>query len=135
MLFRSTGSDSSTTNANINNYGKNVESSTPQGQLSIAAKGIDTVDYADKLNFTHNDNSENASTSSNTTANASGSSSSNSTGNVENNENEVIEEHIKGNYGQVSSQSLIEHYRELIVNVEQKIINDERIRELFMQIW
>ena len=44
-------------------------------------------------------------------------------------------ETTKGNFGVVSAQDLILKYRETIINIEQMIINDERIKELFFTLY
>lgn len=131
----STATDSNETEATINNYNKSVKSSTPQGQLDIANTGIDNVSYADELGFNHDTNTDSANTSGRTestgTSEVTGSSENKNT----NLETEQHTETIKGNYGQVSYQSLIKSYRELIKNVERDIINDRRVVELFMLIY
>lgn len=125
-----TASDSSTGTTIDNDYGKSVTSETPQGDiLGINAKGIDTVDHASNIGWSHN-NSEGTSTTEGTSS---------STGSVSNTssseDTEKMKEITKGNYGQVSYQSLLRQYRELIRNIEQEIINNERIAELFLQIY
>ena len=125
------GTDSSSTSSSVNSYGKNVESATPQGQISITPQNINNVSYADNVKWNSNNSSDSAS------SNGTTSSSSNSTGelNGQRNENESTLEKVKGNYGQMSYQSLLEKYRELIINVTQQIINDPRIAELFMLVY
>lgn len=121
--------DSSTTNTNTNGYNKSVESSTPQGQLNISNKNIDSVDYADKVNWNHSTNED---TSTNT-----GSSSSNSSSNATN-ETSGITEHTlkrKGNQGVNTYAHDMNEFRTLIRNIEEEIINHPRIRELFMLVY
>ena len=124
-------STSSTTvdNSTVNNYNKNVKSDTPQDSLSIVNTGIDTVTYANELGFNHDTNTENGRHEGVSSSTGSGSQTSST------NETEGTTEAVKGNYGQVSVQSLIEHYRKLILNIVQDIINDDRIKELFMNIY
>lgn len=121
----SNGTDSSTNEE----YTKNVNSKTPQNQLSISNTGIDTVDYADDAGWGKSSGGTTG-TSSNT-----GTSSSNGSNSVIGKENEGIVESTKGNFGVVSAQDLIIKYRETILNIEQLIINDPRIKELFMLIF
>lgn len=127
------GSQSSTTNTSMSDsssntdYVKNVSSDTPQNQLNISNKQIDTVDYASQANWGKNDSE--ASSSSN------GSSNTNASNSVIGNEKEGIIETTKGNFGVVSAQDLIIKYRETLLNIEQLIINDKRIQELFMLIY
>lgn len=130
-----TSTDETTTTANVENYNKHVKSDTPQALLSITNKNIDSVNYASEVDFNHDSNTDtgtsrgNASTDINSTLTAE-----NST-NGSNTEKESHTETTKGNYGQVSYQSLIRQYRDLILNVEQKLINDHRIAQLFMQVY
>ena len=120
-----TGTESSTSQDNT----KNVNSKTPQNQLGISNMNIDDVDYADEANWGKNNSS--ASGSSSTT----GSSQSNGSTSTIDNEKEGITETTKGNFGVVSAQDLIIKYRETILNIEQMIIHDPRIEELFMLIY
>ena len=125
--------DTTTTNASVENYNKNVKSDTPQGQLGITNRNIDTVDYADNVSWNHDSNTDSGT--------ATGSSTTNTTNEIEgtatvdSTENEGIVETTKGNFGVVSAQDLILKYRETILNIDQMIINDERIQELFMQVF
>ena len=50
-------------------------------------------------------------------------------------EKEGIVETTKGNFGVTSAQDLIMKYRETLLNIEQLIIHDKRIAELFMLIY
>lgn len=125
----------STTNAkdsaNSDSYVKGTHSDTPQSQLSITNKNIDTINYASTVDFGHNTGEtagESESTSNTNTE-------STSSGTTTNKDKEVSKEITRGNYGQVSYQSLIRQYRELITNVTQRIIKDKRIAELFMLIY
>lgn len=135
----SSTNDSTTTEASINNYNKTVKSSTPQDSLDISNTGIDTVNYADELGFSHDTNSDNGSstgTSSSESANSqSSSSNSQSTATGTNEEEERIVEKTRGNYGAMSTQRQVQEYRDIIRNIEQELINDPRIQELFMLIY
>lgn len=113
----STGSDSSTNEE----YTKNVNSKTPQDSLNIGNTGIDTVQYADDASW---GKASGSTTGTNTT-----------TGNSNSNGSNSSVETTKGNFGVVSAQDLIIKYRETILNIEQLIINDKRIAELFMLIY
>lgn len=113
----STGTDSSTNEEST----KGVNSRTPQDLLSIPNTGIDTVQYADNADW---GKSSGSTSGTNTT-----------TGNATSNGSTSSIETTKGNFGVTSSQELIIKYRETIINIEQKIINDPRIRELFMLIF
>ena len=123
------GSQSSTTNASATgtstDNAKNVTSDTPQNQLSITNEQIDQVDYASEASWAKNSNSTTDTSSS----------SSNASNSVIGNEKEGIIETTKGNFGVTSAQDLIVKYRETLLNIEQLIINDKRIQELFMMIY
>ena len=113
----STGSDSSTNEE----FTKNINSKTPQDLLNISNTGIDTVDYADDASW---GKASGSTSGTNTT-----------TGNSSSNGSTSSIETTKGNFGVVSAQDLIIKYRETILNIEQEIINDPRIKELFMLIY
>ena len=113
----STGNDSSTNEQ----YTKAVDSKTPQNQLNISNTDIDSVDYADNASW---GKSSGGTTGTNTT-----------TGNSSSNGSSASIETTKGNFGVVSAQDLVIKYRETLLNIEQLIINDPRIKELFMLIY
>lgn len=129
----STASDSSTTSATTAGNGKNVHSATPQGQLGISSQNIDTVAYADDATW-NNDNSTQSGTNTGSSS-TSGESTSSGTSTVTGSETESTLETTKGNFGVVSAQDLVVKYRETIINIEQQIINDPRIAELFMLVY
>ena len=139
----SNSEDSSETTTSLNNNSKSVHSATPQGQLSISTNDINSISYADDATWGENKNNDSTSSNGSTTSTSSSSStgtnitqgSNESTSTGKNQENETVLETTKGNFGVVSSQDLILKYRELILNVEQDIINDERISELFMRVF
>ena len=123
------GSQSTTTSASdsgsVTDESKNVTSDTPQNQLSITNKQIDQVDYASEASWGKNSN----------TSTSNSSSSMNGSNSTIGNEKEGIVETTKGNFGVTSAQDLIVKYRETLVNIEQLIIHDKRIAELFMLIY
>ena len=123
----SSATDTSNTSSSINSYNKDVESQTPQGQLDITAQNINNVGYADKVNWNSNQSNDTATSTGNTSTTG------NSTG--DNTEQESTIETTKGNFGVVSAQDLILKYRETILNIDQMIINDPRIEELFMLVY
>lgn len=129
-----TATDKTQMESTMSDKGQNISSKTPQSKIEIHSD-IANVEYADEVNWNKNDSNslsnsevENSSTSK-TTQNASNKSSGEGT------ENETVLETTKGNFGVVSSQDLIIKYRETIINIEQMIINDKRVRELFMLIF
>ena len=113
----STGNDSSTNEE----FTKNVNSKTPADRLGIGNTGIDQIQYADDASW---GKASGSTTGTNTT-----------TGNSSSNGSTSSVETTKGNFGVVSAQDLIIKYRETILNIEQLIINDPRIAELFMMIY
>ena len=121
----STGNDSTTNEE----YTKAVNAKTPQDLLNIGNTGIDSVNYADDASW---GKSSGGTTGTSTT---NGNTVSNGNNSVVGKENEGIVETTKGNFGVVSAQDLIIKYRETILNIEQLIINDPRITELFMLIY
>lgn len=121
----STGNDSSSNEE----YTKTVNAKTPQDMLNISNTGIDSVNYADDAGW---GKSSGSTSGTNTTT---GTSSNNGSNSVIGKENEGIVETTKGNFGVTSAQDLIIKYRDTIINIEQQIINDPRIRELFMLIF
>ena len=129
----STASDTTTTTATTNGNGKNVHSATPQGVLNISSNNIDSINYADDATWNKDSSTQNGSTTGSSTA--SGESSSSGTSKVTGNESESTVETTKGNFGVVSAQDLIIKYRDTILNIEQQIINDPRITELFMLVY
>ena len=121
----SNGSDSTTNEE----YTKTVNAKTPQDMLNISNTGIDSVNYADDAGWGKSSGSTRGTNS------TTGNTSSNGSNSVIGKENEGIVETTKGNFGVVSAQDLILKYRETILNIEQLIINDPRISELFMLIY
>lgn len=113
----STGNDSSTNEE----FTKSVNAKTPQDLLNISNTGIDTVNYADDASW---GKASGSTTGTNTT-----------TGNTSSNGSNSTIETTKGNFGVTSAQDLIIKYRDTIINIEQQIINDPRIKELFMLIY
>ena len=131
------GSQSSATNtstsgsesSNSTDNSKSVTSDTPQNQLGIIAENIDSLDYASEASWGKNANNSSSSNSS------TGSTSTNASDSTIGNEKEGIIETTKGNFGVTSAQDLIVKYRETLLNIEQLIIHDKRIAELFMLIY
>ena len=126
-------SDTSTVESNQTAYDKNVKTLTPQGELSISNDDIDGVTYADEVTWNKNNTSSSSTTTG--TSGTTGTGTNNISGTATNKETEETTEKTKGNYGVVSAQDLILKYRETVINIEQEIINDPRISELFMMVY
>ena len=151
----STTSSSLTEETETSNSGtisaKQVESQTPQNVLSVPASSIDNVSYADSVKWDKEENSststssgsQSGTTTTTDTKTATGSNtqtgsmegSTSNTASGETSDNEEMIENTKGNFGVMSSQDFILKYRQTIVNIEQQIVNDKRIRELFLLVW
>lgn len=140
---KSSGTDSSNSDTSMKDKSKNVHSDTPQSKLNLSNDDINSVQYADNASWNKHDSESatntNGSTSSATDSNSSVNTSSNdslTSSNIATNKNtSKSTETIKGNFGVVSAQHLILKYRETIVNIEQMIINDPRLQELFMLVY
>ena len=128
-LSSTSSSTSGTDSSSSTDYSKNIKSDTPQNQLNIPNEGIDTVSYASEADWGKNSNSTSGNSS------MSGNSQTNESNSTIGNEKEGIIETTKGNFGVTSAQDLILKYRETILNIEQLIIHDPRIEELFMLIY
>lgn len=137
--------DSSETNSNVEIVSKNVHSGTPQNELSIAAKNIDSVPYADDATWNKSENSDSAETSgeSESTSNTDSTQTATSQNLSEMDEsgertsNDTVEHTFKkkGNQGvNTYAHDMIE-FRTSIIDITNKIINDDRISELFMRVF
>ena len=123
----STASDSATTSGTASSYNKHVNSKTPQDGISIPAEGIDSVNYADEAQWNKDSSTSAGSSSSNgeTSANAS-------------NEGTETTTHTytkKGNQGVNTYAHDMLEFRTQIIDVVDQIVNDRRIRELFMLVY
>jgi len=123
----STASDSATTSGTASSYNKHVNSKTPQDGISIPAEGIDAVNYADEAQWNKDSSTSGGSSSSSgeTSANAS-------------NEGTETTTHTytkKGNQGVNTYAHDMLEFRTQIIDVVDQIVNDRRIRELFMLVY
>jgi len=129
----STSSGSSETNANQTTNDKAIKSLTPDGQLNIGTKDINSVSYGDEAGWTQNlsESSTNGSDSSEGSSESSseGTSSSESKGTLKHTFTKV------GNQGVNTYAHDLKELRETFLNIEQMIINDRRISELFMNVY
>ena len=123
----STASDTTATTNTVGSDSKQVQAQTPQGNINIPAKSIDTVPYADQVNWGKDNSSSNGSSTS------SGNTSANST-----NENTTTTKHTYtkvGNQGvNTYAHDMIE-FRESIIDVVTQLIEDPRVQELFMLVY
>ena len=113
-----TGASSSENEGSSNTHSKDITTNTPQGNvISVTSKNMDSVTHADGVTWNKggsDENSKNTSSSSGTT------------------------EHTftkKGNQGVNTYAHDMVEFRTSIIDVTTQIISDERIRELFMQVF
>lgn len=114
---------------------KELSSDTPQNLIEVPT--IETAQYASEIKFNKTGGSEKTeSEQTNTSTQTDNATSSGETNLQGENTGESTEKMVKrlyGNYGAVSTQSLIEKERNLIVNIDLMII--DRLRDLFMLIY
>lgn len=124
-------SDNSNSQSSVNSNSKSVKAGTPQSELDIPAQNIDSIKYADEVNW----NKNNSSDTSETSGNSNSESTSESTGETSSSE---ITEHTytkKGNQGVNTYAHDMNEFRTSIIDVTNKIITDPRINELFMLVY
>lgn len=129
----STATDTHTTQSSATSHNKRVESQTPQEKISIPASGIDTVDYADQASWGGDNSETNGTTSSDGATTATSDTQSNTT-----NEGSETTKHTytkKGNQGVNTYAHDMNEFRTSIIDVVDQIVNDARIRELFMLVY
>lgn len=121
----------SETKSNIDNYNKNVETNTPQGNISKLNTEIDEVSYADKITWNHTSSIDSVNSTGNdtTSSESTNTSSSESLGTTKHTSTR------KGNQGVNTYAHDMLEFRELFTNIEQEIIHDSRLRELFMLVY
>ena len=132
-----TTTSNDSTNTNVSEANKSVTADTPQSQLSISNKNIDNLTYGSSASWNKNDGTTDSESSGTATSHTESTATNQNVVDSEgsNTEEGLTEEQLKGNYGMVTFQHLIQQYRETIINIEQMIINDRRIQELFMGIY
>lgn len=121
----------SDTTSTINNYNKNVETQTPQGNISKLNTEINSVDHADKITWNHTTSTDSGSTTGSDTTSSESTSSTTS-------ESSGTTTHTstrKGNQGVNTYAHDMLEFRKLFENIEQDIIHDSRLRELFMLVY
>lgn len=129
----STAVDTTTTTGTASTHNKHVNSKTPQEGISIPAEGIDSVNYADEAQWNKDTSTTGGTSSSDGSTTASSDSQSNTT-----NEGSETVEHTytkKGNQGVNTYAHDMNEFRTSIIDVVDQIVNDPRIRELFMLVY
>lgn len=129
----STAVDTTTTTGTASSHNKHVNSKTPQDKISIPAEGIDSVDYADEAQW----NKDTSTTGGSSTSDGSTTASSDSTSNITNEGSETTTHTYtkKGNQGVNTYAHDMNEFRTSIIDVVDQIMNDFRIRELFMLVY
>lgn len=123
----------SNTNTDMTTAGKNVNSKTPQSQLDVTAQNIDTLSYADNVTW----NKEESNSTGTTNDNGSATSNTTSEGTTEN-ETSGTTKHTftkKGNQGVNTYAHDMKELREIFRNIEEEIINNPKIAELFFLVF
>ena len=129
----STAVDTTTTTGTASSHNKHVNSKTPQEGISIPAEGIDTVNYADEASW----NRDSSTTGGSSSSDGSTTATSDSTSNTTNEGSETVEHTYtkKGNQGVNTYAHDMNEFRTSIIDVVDQIVNDSRIRELFMLVY
>lgn len=108
----------SNSNSNQNASGLNVNSDTPQGQIS--KQGILNGDYASSTSASETESNMKDTTTTNSNSNS--------------NTDETYKRNVKGNQGITASyQKMVEQFRDNIVSIDRDIINE--LNQLFMGIY
>lgn len=124
------GTSNSTSEAttDLTNNGKNVKTNTPQGDiLQINSKEINTVTHADEITWDEN--------TSNSKSNASNESLSTAESNSESSATTKHTLSKKGNQGVNTYAHDMKELRQTFLNIDEMIIENKKIQELFMQIY
>ena len=133
----SEGTDSSSGSSTSDTNTKNVHSETPQSQINIPASSIDNISYASDVTWNKSDTSSTTSTNGTTTSNVENesneSSTSSSSGTRSGSERYTLNR--KGEQGVNTYAHDMLEFRQLFMNIIQKIIHDPRIEELFMNVF
>ena len=138
-----TAEDSTQTTGTASSHNKHINSKTPQDKLSIAAENIDTIDYADEAQWnkdtstTSGTSTSSGTTSGSSTTNRETSETSEGSANVTNEGSETTKHTYtkKGNQGVNTYAHDMNEFRTSIIDVVDQIVNDSRIRELFMLVY
>lgn len=133
-------SNGSTTSTNQNtDNSKSIKSDTPQGLLDIGTKDINSVNYGNEATWNETIGNSKGTNVDNTKSSSSGSdkTSTESTAESKDERKETVSHTFKkiGNQGVNTYAHDMKELREIFLNIEQQIINDKRITELFMNIY
>lgn len=135
----STSNISTSENDKNESHHKKVHSETPANSLDVAAKDIDSVNYADDVEWNSNeeDNNRSESTESNSTENQSQETSSSNIRTATGTTRDIVSHTFKkvGNQGVNTYAHDMNEFRTSIIDVVNDIINDNRLNELFMLVY
>lgn len=115
------------------NTSKALESNTPQNVLGVTPEDIDTVPYADSLHLSKDKEATASESKSDSESNTKTKGNTATT-----DESQGTTEHTftkRGNQGVNTYAHDMNEFRTSIIDVVNQMINDERIQELFMQIY
>ena len=134
----SEGSDTSSVEGDSENLSKHITSETPQGNIATtSASNIDSVSHADKVDWDKASNNSTSETHSSTNSSSSASSNSSvessTAGTSSGSRKHTL--HRKGNQGVNTYAHDMLEFRGLFDNIVMRIINDSRIKELFMIVY
>lgn len=127
----STANDSSSTISTNDTSGKEIVSETPQGNISKSASEIDDVTHADKGTWNKSKADGTATTEGESTSEAEV----NSSGTNKSTDTFKHTFHKEGNQGVNTYAHDMEELRKTFIDVTVKIIEDKRIKELFMLVY
>lgn len=132
---KSTGKSNNTSNTNaesksnttMSNDTRTVKTTTPQTQISVP--NINGVTHADEIAWNEDKSTSNGTNNDKSDSTSSGTSEGTSEGKTSHTLTK------KGNQGVNTYAHDLKELRDLFINIEQRIINDRRIAELFMTIY
>ena len=129
----STANDSTTTTGTANSNNKHINSKTPGSMTSLPMEPIENVPYADEVQW----NADKSTTGGTSSSNGETSATSDSASNVTNEGSETTKHTYtkKGNQGVNTYAHDMNEFRTSIIDVVDQIVNDRRIRELFMLVY
>lgn len=126
-------SSNSNTNTDSTTYGKNVNTDTPQSRTQIPAEDIDTITHASSVNWNKDQSNSKGDSSESGTATSESSNQGESTNETASKTSHVFKK--QGNQGVNTYAHDMKELREIFLNIEQQIINDSRVKELFMLVY
>lgn len=117
----------SKSNTTMNNDNKSVHSTTPQTQINIT--DINGVTHADDIKWNEDKSTSNGTNTDKSNTTSSGTSEGTSEGKTSHTLTR------QGNQGVNTYAHDLKELRDMFINIEQRIINDKRIAELFMLVY